>query len=259
MSIGGGAVPPGQQSDFTPDVVICHEPTGDPRLLRSALWDHGITSAATASVDLTARRCDEVLPRPVLVVEGDRVGRLSDLLPHDVQRRPFALALIEDDSPAVTLNAFRAGADAVLTSPFDSAVFVAQARALLQHDPARSRTLWFGGFTLHLGPDVVMRDGEEVHLTPTEFDLLSRLVRAGEGTVSTSELRRAVWRGGYVAPDTLHVHLSALRRKLHRFEPGLMETRRGRGYRLRPAEPQSRSLTSASTASATASFGSPSA
>lgn len=237
MAIGGGDVPPRHRSDSAPDVAICHRPTDDPRLLQSVLRDHGITSAATASVDLTARRCDEVLPRPVLVAEGDRLSRLSDLLPRGAGRRPLALALIDDRSQAVALDAFRAGADAVLARPFDSAVFVAQAEALLRRDPARSQSLSFGGFTLQLGRDVLLRDGQEVHLTPTEFALLSRLVREDEGTVTTAELRRAAWGGGYVAPDTLHVHLSSLRRKLHRFEPGLMETLRGRGYRLRPPHP----------------------
>lgn len=222
--------------DLTPAVVVCHRPPDDSALLQSALRTHGIASVATTSADVAAHRCQQVHPTPLLVAEIDRLRKLAPVLLRGAECRPLALALVDDDSQSLTLEAFRAGADAVLTRPFDSAVFVAQAEALLLRDRARQERLSFRGFTLDLVREVLLRGTKEVHLTPTEFALLSRLARERDGTVTKAELRRAVWGHGYVASDTLHVHLSALRRKLHRFEPGLVETLRGRGYRLRPGD-----------------------
>lgn len=228
-STGDRSLPP----DLVPAVVVCQRPPDDSALLQSALGSRGIASVATTSAQVAAQRCHQVRPTPLLVAAIDRLRMLAPVLARGAGCRPLALALLDDDSQSLTLEAFGAGADAVLARPFDSAVFVAQAEALLMRDSARQELLSFGGFTLDLVREVLLRGTDEVHLTPTEYALLARLARAREGAVTKAELRHAAWGHGHVASDTLYVHLSTLRRKLHRFEPGLVETLRGRGYRLR--------------------------
>jgi two-component system KDP operon response regulator KdpE len=81
----------------------------------------------------------------------------------------------------------------------------------------------------------VRRDGEPVHLTPHEFDLL-RVLAENEGKLMThAAILRAVWGPGYQRESNyLHVFVSQLRRKVERdpARPRLIVTATGVGYRF---------------------------
>jgi two-component system KDP operon response regulator KdpE len=96
--------------------------------------------------------------------------------------------------------------------------------------------LTVGDVTIDTTRHVVTRAGVEVHLTPTEFDLL-RVLATNAGKVLTHrQLLERVW-GGYAAENSqqLRVYINYLRRKLESdpANPALIVTEPGIGYRLR--------------------------
>ena len=83
----------------------------------------------------------------------------------------------------------------------------------------------------------VWRDGDEIDLTPTEFELLTRLMRAPSRVWSRSLLMEEVWGQTWGETHHVEVHMGNLRRKLgdRRGQVRFVETVRGVGYRMRPA------------------------
>src|SRR5690606_29829669 len=96
-------------------------------------------------------------------------------------------------------------------------------------------TISLEGIQIDRGRHLVSLDGEELPLTPTEFELLWTLARQPGRTFKRTELLDCC-RGtdANSMERTIDVHVRALRKKLHdRAE--LVETIRGVGYRFRPA------------------------
>lgn len=135
-----------------------------------------------------------------------------------------------------------AGADDYLVKPFGVAELLARMRVALRHRGTRvSAALTdyrHGRVHVDLAAQRVRRDGEPVHLTPTEFKLLARLVRQAGQVVTHRQLLRDVWGGEFVAhTHYLRLYMGQLRAKLEDepAEPRLLLTETGVGYRL--AEP----------------------
>ncbi len=139
------------------------------------------------------------------------------------------------------IAALDAGADDYLTKPFGVGELLARIRTAVRH-AARSTTdpvFELGELTVDLAHRLVTVAGQEVQLTPTEYDLL-RLLAVDAGKVLTHhQLLRQVWGPGY--DEELHmlrVNISNLRRKIERdpARPRYVVTEPGVGYRLRSGE-----------------------
>jgi two-component system KDP operon response regulator KdpE len=93
-----------------------------------------------------------------------------------------------------------------------------------------------GDVIIDLRRYLVLRDGEEVHLTPTEFDLLRVLTSEAGRVLTHRQLLERVW-GNYAAENAqqLRVYINYLRRKLEKdpSHPQLIVTEPGVGYRLK--------------------------
>ena len=135
------------------------------------------------------------------------------------------------------VQALDLGADDYLTKPFGMEELLARVRAVLRRRPvAPVATIAFGDVTIDIARHVVTKSGAEIHLTPTEFDLL-RVLGANVGRVLTHrQLLERVW-GSYAADNSqqLRVYINYLRRKLEDdpAHPRWILTEPGVGYRLR--------------------------
>ena len=92
-------------------------------------------------------------------------------------------------------------------------------------------------FTVDLAAKKVVRDGAEVHLTPTEWGVLEHLVRHPGMLVTQQQILREVWGPAYgTEGHYLRVYLAHLRRKLEPdpAHPRHLITEAGRGYRFEP-------------------------
>ena len=132
-----------------------------------------------------------------------------------------------------------AGADDYLVKPFSVGELLARIRVAMRHrgsalQPAL-RHFEGHGLLVDLETRRVERDGEPVHLTPTEFSLLARLLRSAGRIVTHRQLLADVWGAEHIG-DThyLRLYMGQLRAKLERTptEPRLLLTEIGVGYRF---------------------------
>jgi DNA-binding response OmpR family regulator len=152
---------------------------------------------------------------------------------------PIVMVTARADTHDVVAG-LEAGADDYLTKPFAPKELSARIRALLRRaratDPGVTH-LAFGDLEIHPEEGVVRRDGEEVHLTKTEFRLLVELA-SGPGRVFSREvLLERVWGYGYFGDGRLvDVHIRRLRTKIEAdpANPRHVVTVRGLGYKLQP-------------------------
>lgn len=135
------------------------------------------------------------------------------------------------------VEALDLGADDYLTKPFGMAELLARLRAVLRRAGApQDPVLRLGDVAIDLARHVVTRSGAEIHLTPTEYDLLRVLATDADKVLTHRQLLERVW-GGYAAENTqqLRVYINYLRRKLEvdPARPDLILTEPGVGYRLK--------------------------
>ena len=147
------------------------------------------------------------------------------------------IVLSARDSQAAKVEALDAGADDFVTKPFGMDELLARIRAALRRStPDRAApVVTTEAFTVDVAAHRVLRDGEPVRLTPTEWHVLEILVRNAGKLVTQQQLLREVW-GPMFADQThyLRVYLAQLRRKLERepSRPRHLITEPGIGYRF---------------------------
>src|SRR6266704_570197 len=129
------------------------------------------------------------------------------------------------------VNALDAGADDYLVKPFGLAELQARIRAVLRRVRPGGEVIRHGPLTVDLRTKKVTVTGQEVALTPKEFDILECLALDPGRVVGRQEVLESAWDSHWYGPTkVLDVHVAALRRKLG--VPGLIETAYGRGFRL---------------------------
>ncbi len=213
--------------------------------LREALQVEGYTVRSAASLaEARALLRHDGLPDLVLLDLGLPDGSGDTLLAELRRRHGLPVLVIsarQDDGQKIVL--LDAGADDYLVKPFAIGELLARMRVALRHRgqaqrPAVTR-YEHDGLQIDLAAHRLQLHGQEVHLTPTEFKLLARLVRSAGQVVTHRQLLADVW-----GPDcTEHTHylrlyMGQLRAKLEAepAEPRRLLTEPGVGYRLVEAQ-----------------------
>ena len=140
----------------------------------------------------------------------------------------------QDNDKILGLNL---GADDYIAKPFNALEIVARVKAHLRRsDRSRTAVYSVGGLTLNPETCTVTKDGEPVLLTPTEYKLLSVLMRSPGRIFTRVQLSEAI-NGEYYENDdnTMMVHISKLREKIEDSpsSPRQLVTVKGLGYKLK--------------------------
>ena len=149
---------------------------------------------------------------------------------------PIVMLTVRSDE-ADKVDALDAGADDYVTKPFGMNELLARMRAALRRTTASDdeAVVTAGDLRIDLADKRVLRDGVEVHLTPTEWALVEQLARHRGRLVTQRQLLQAVWGPQYeTETNYLRVHMANVRRKLERdpSRPRLFLTEPGMGYRF---------------------------
>ncbi|GAC1624310.1 MAG: response regulator [Chloroflexota bacterium] len=208
------------------------------RLLIISLSSRGYVVEAAASGQEGIDKLS-VMPFDILLLD---LG-LPDMNGTDVCRTergwssiPIIVVSVRDqDSDKVA--ALDLGADDFVTKPFSIDELLARMRANLRRttEAAGAPVITLGSLVVDLARRLVVREGHEVHLTPTEFALLRVLVTHGGRVLTHRHLLREIRRPAYEDETALlRVHMVALRQKLAMPPgvPGYIATEPGIGYRL---------------------------
>ncbi len=204
-------------------------------ILRGA--GYGVETAETkeqALASLAARPPDAVVLDLVLpdgqgVEVCEEVRRWSSL-------PILVLSAIGDEREKV--RALDAGADDYVTKPFGTDELLARLRAVLRRSAAAGSEpqIEIGELVVDVADRRVLKAGQEVHLTPIEFDLVRVLAQQRGRLVTHRQLLREVWGPAY-GEEThyLRVHVAHIRAKLESdpARPEYLVTEPGVGYRLR--------------------------
>jgi two-component system OmpR family response regulator len=143
------------------------------------------------------------------------------------------LSLPSNAEPRMRALAMRSGAEDTVSKPFDVDEVLARIEHALGRRGGDDRVLHVDDLVIDEAGHVVTRSESEVELTVTEFNLLMAFVRHAGHVMSKRQLLSTVWGFDDYDVNLVEVHVSALRRKLERHGPRLIQTVRGLGYVMR--------------------------
>ncbi|MFA9429527.1 response regulator transcription factor [Egicoccus sp. AB-alg2] len=232
-------------SDAPARVLLVEDDDGIARPLVTALSasGHQVVRVATGREALTAARDADavVLDLGLPDVDGIEVCRR---LRRDLGADLPILVLTARTTETEVVVGLDAGADDYVAKPFRLAELQARLRALLRRAaaarPPLARELVVRDVRLDPAARRAWLGGEELELSPKEFDLLALLLARAGSVVTRDELAREVWDTRWMgASKTIDVHVSSLRRKLgdDPAEPRYISTVRGVGLRFEPTDP----------------------
>jgi two-component system KDP operon response regulator KdpE len=202
-------------------------------ILRDAGYEAVTASTGEEALDRAAAAAPEAAILDLMLPDIDGVEVTRQL--REWSQMPIVVlsAVGEEDRK---VEALAAGADDYVTKPFGPRELVARLEAALRRavpeggEPA----IVAEGIEIDLAARSVRRDGEEVHLTPTEFGLLRELARNRGKLMTHRDLLVEVWGVEYEDDfQVLRTHIANLRRKIEPPDgPRYIKTDSGVGYRF---------------------------
>ena len=135
------------------------------------------------------------------------------------------------------------GADDYISKPFDLDVLLARIKAVLRRmektPPLSTSSVRVGDLTIDPSAHTVTIAGQQIELSPKEFDLLHAFALQPASVLSTDDLLRRVWGAEFIGqPQVVYVHIRWLREKIEQDpnRPKRIQTVRGVGYKYMPVE-----------------------
>ncbi|PJI93893.1 response regulator transcription factor [Luteimicrobium subarcticum] len=231
------------RADGTPvRVLVVDDEPNLAELLTSALryegWDVSTALDGQGAIKLAKDVAPDVVVLDVMLPDLDGLSVLRRIR----QTSPYVpvLFLTARDAVEDRVAGLTAGGDDYVTKPFSLEEVVARIRALLRRSGAataqRESTITVGDLVMDEDAHEVTRDGEEIHLTATEFELLRYLMRNAKRVLSKAQILDRVWQydfGGQA--NIVELYISYLRRKIDAGRAPMIHTLRGVGYVLKPA------------------------
>ncbi len=225
---------------MSPKILVVDDEPQMGRLLRTALqareYEVQVAADGQTALDLAASWRPDVilLDLGLPVIDGLTVCRQI----RDWSQVPIIVLTVRD-AESDKVEALDLGADDYLTKPFGMDELLARIRVALRHgarlNAPEEPVLEFDELRIDLARRRVLTRGEEVHLTPTEYELL-RVLATNAGKVLTHRtILRAVWGRAYETDiATLRVFMTQLRRKIEpdHANPTHILTVPGIGYRF---------------------------
>jgi len=204
-------------------------------VLREANFQAVAAESASEALDLAAVRPPEAAIVDLVLPDGDGV-EVTRRLREWSDMPILVLSAVGEEEQKV--RALEAGADDYITKPFGARELVARLQAALRRagrgedEPSVS----IDGLEIDFAAHLVRRDGEPVHLTRTEFELLRVLVKNRGRLMTHRKLLSDVWGPEYVDDiQPLRTHIARLRAKVEPDRgdaPRYIVTDPGVGYRF---------------------------
>lgn len=212
------------------------------RALRAGLEREGYTVSLAESgekgLDLAATMPPDLVILDLSMPGLDGFGVCQEL--RKWSKAPIIVLSVRDEEDD-KIRALDLGADDYLTKPFGVGELMARVRANMRRaatdsEAATEPSFSSGPLTIDFVHRQVTLDGQEVHLTPTEYDLLLCLVKHRNRVLTHRQLRAKVWGPEYEDdPHVLRVHIANLRNKIESdpTRPRFVQTETRVGYRFR--------------------------
>ena len=203
-------------------------------VLREAGFEAVAAETSSEALDVAAVRPPEAAIVDLVLPDGDGV-EVTRALRKWSEMPILVLSAVGEEEQKV--RALEAGADDYITKPFGARELVARLQAALRRAGRGEEepTIVVDGLEVDLAARVVRRDGEPVHLTPIEFELLRVLLRNRGRLMTHRNLLSEVWGPEYVDDiQPLRTHIARLRAKIESdgASPRYVVTDPGVGYRF---------------------------
>ena len=205
------------------------------RLLKATMQraGHDVVEAADARQALALLDIEH--PDVVLLDLGlpDRDG-LELIEPMRLRSTATLIVVSAREDSAEKVTALDLGADDYVTKPFDTEELLARIRTALRHQ--RIAKTDDQAAVVDVGHRRVLRDGEDIHLTPKEYSVLAELARRPDRVLSHAQLLKSVWGPAQTERvEYLRIAIRGLRQKLETdpSQPKLIINELAVGYRLR--------------------------
>jgi two-component system OmpR family response regulator len=205
--------------------------------LRYEGWDVRAAHTGTKAVSTARQFRPDAVVLDVMLPDLDGLEVLRRLRSTDPEVP--VLFLTARDAVEDRIAGLTAGGDDYVTKPFSLEEVVARLRGLLRRAGARqasaSSVLVVGELELDEDSHEVIRAGQEITLTATEFELLRFLMRNPRRVLSKAQILDRVWNydfGGQA--NVVELYISYLRKKIDHGREPMIHTMRGAGYVLKP-------------------------
>ena len=222
-------------------VLVVEDETQMRRFIRTSLTAHGyqVSEAATGveALALATSRNPDVILMDLGLPDMDGIDLTRRV--REWSRVPV-IVISARGREADKVSALDAGADDYLTKPFGVDELLARIRVALRHAHASRSSdetpVEFGPVRIDFARREVTVSGRVIHLTPTEYKMLSLLARNAGRVLTHRQIIREVWGPSYAGQNHhVRVHMAELRKKIEEdpARPRLILTEPGVGYRLR--------------------------